>query len=181
MKFTPTLNFKENVAKFDQILKKFNQIHSLTNYKNLDLIVKDSLDGLQILEKIPKIAIDVGSGAGFPAIFLAMALGETTWHLFEPNVKKAAFLTYVKVNLTLKNVIIHQDKIQNAQKFRADLITSRALMKTKDLIEICAGFYDENSSFLLYKGTNYKEEISGFDAKIFSYGVRNYILISGIK
>lgn len=95
--------------------------------------------------------------------------------------KKAAFLTYAKLALNLKNVKIYRSKIQNSNKFRADLITSRALMKTKDLIKICKGFYDEKTEFLLYKGSSVFEEIDGLNAQIINENHRNYILIKGIK
>ncbi|MCI6989237.1 MAG: 16S rRNA (guanine(527)-N(7))-methyltransferase RsmG [Campylobacter sp.] len=166
---------------FEKILNEFNKIHSLTNYTNIKAVMKDSLEPLKYLNFTPKIAIDVGSGAGFPGIFLAIELNECEWSLFEPNPKKAAFLTYAKLALNLKNVKIYRSKIQNSNKFRADLITSRALMKTKDLIKICKGFYDEKTEFLLYKGSSVFEEIDGLNAQIINENHRNYILIKGIK
>ncbi|CZE47386.1 16S rRNA (guanine(527)-N(7))-methyltransferase RsmG [Campylobacter geochelonis] len=181
MKVLLPKNFDELVEKFNQNLKKFNQIHSLTNYKNIKPIVEDSIKGLEYVTRYPKVAIDVGSGAGFPAIFLAMILEHTSWHLFEPNPKKAAFLTYVKVNLALKNVTIHKEKIENGVKFKANLITSRALMSAEKLIEICSGYYDEKSEFLLYKGSNASLEVENLDARVYNDGVRNYVLIGGLN
>ena len=58
-------NFKQKTEKFGKILSKFNKIHSLTKYENLDLVMQDSLNGLKFITNSPKIAIDVGSGAGF--------------------------------------------------------------------------------------------------------------------
>ncbi|NLK66042.1 MAG: 16S rRNA (guanine(527)-N(7))-methyltransferase RsmG [Campylobacteraceae bacterium] len=174
----------EKIAKFSEILFKFNKIHNLTNYKDLKPVVDDSLLGLKYITNSPKVAIDVGSGAGFPAIFLAMYLSECEWHLFEPNLKKSSFLTYAKINLNLENVIIHSQKIEEAPKFRADLITSRALMKTRLLLEICNGFYDEKTLFVLYKGSDANEEIKEIVAKrkeIVKEKNRNFIVIEGAK
>lgn len=170
--------FDENVAKFGEILAKFNKIHSLTKYENLSQVVKDSILPLKFLDFSPKVAIDVGSGAGFPAIFLAMKMPFCQWHLFEPNPKKSSFLSYVKVELSLQNVLVHSQKIQNCAKFRADLITSRALMKSGDLIEICKGFYDKDSKFLLYKGSSVEAELGNLKAQIWQEQNRNYVLIS---
>lgn len=74
---------------FEKILNEFNKIHSLTNYTNIKAVMKDSLEPLKYLNFTPKIAIDVGSGAGFPGIFLAIELNECEWSLFEPNPKKS--------------------------------------------------------------------------------------------
>ena len=180
-------DFDAKCDKFEQCLRKFNAIHSLTNYNDLKEIIADSIKGIEFIPKYPKIALDIGSGAGFPAIFLAMILSHTKWHFYEPNAKKASFLTYAKVNLGLQNIQIHREKIENSAKFRADLITSRAVMKTQNLVEICDGFYDERTNFLFYKGSSVSDEIAETLSKfpnakfeIFNAGVRNYLLLSGI-
>lgn len=183
MNFQIDQNFQELLEKYDKNLKKFNQIHSLTKYENLNLIANDSIKALEFLDFYPKVAIDVGSGAGFPGIFLAIILKQCQWHLFEPNAKKASFLSYLKIDLGLKNVEIHRKKLQEDMPFIADLITSRALMKTKDLIKISKGFYDEKTSMLLYKGSSYESEIDRLDAKVFKGDDenRNYIIVRNLK
>ena len=167
--------FDEKVKAYAQIFAKFNKVHSLSNYKDISEQVLDSIKPLEIFDLSAKTAIDVGSGAGFPAIFLALAMPQTKWHLFEPIVKKSSFLSYVKIELGLQNLEVHSQKIELADKFTADLITSRALSKTKELIKICKGFYDENTKFLIYKGSSVMDEISGIDAQIYNEKNRNYI------
>ena len=90
MKIDLPRDFDAQTAKFSEILAKFNRVHSLTNYKNLNEQIADSIAPLEIFPQIldAKTAIDVGSGAGFPAIFLAMILRECEWYLFEPSPKK---------------------------------------------------------------------------------------------
>ena len=156
--------FDEKVKAYAQIFAKFNKVHSLSNYKDISEQVLDSIRPLEIFDLSAKTAIDVGSGAGFPAIFLALAMPRTKWHLFEPIAKKSSFLSYAKIEL--------------ADKFTADLITSRALSKTKELIKICEGFYDENTKFLIYKGSSVMDEISGIDAQIYNEKNRNYIFFN---
>lgn len=173
-------DFKEKIDNFSEILSSFNKIHNLTNYKNLDFVIKDSLDGLKFITNSPKIAIDIGSGAGFPAIFLALALKDCKWHLFEPNHKKSAFLTYVKINLKLENVIIHPKKIEDEVKFKADLITSRAVMKTYKILEISNGFYDKKTLFLLYKGSSVEDEVKNLkNYKLQKYENRVFLTFKG--
>lgn len=174
-------DFSQNVAKFSEILAKFNRVHSLTNYKNITEQVNDSIKPLEFIDLSGiRTAIDVGSGAGFPAVFLAMILKDCAWHLFEPNAKKSSFLSFVKASLDLENLVVHSQKIELGEKFHAELITSRALMKTPELIKICSGFYDEKTKFLLYKGSSVADELDGFDAKIYNDKNRNYILMEKI-
>lgn len=176
-------NFYEDCEKYKEILHKFNKIHNITALKNIDDAIEDSIKPLEFLQIYPQNAIDIGSGGGFPAIFLAMNLRHTSWHLFEPNAKKSAFLSYVKIALSLENVKIYSAKIQNCVKFRADFITSRALMKITDLLVISRGFYDEKTTFLFYKGSNVKNEISPNlqkNARILNDKNRNYVFMDGI-
>ncbi|HEC1758072.1 TPA: 16S rRNA (guanine(527)-N(7))-methyltransferase RsmG, partial [Campylobacter lari] len=184
-KYEEQLNFLQNFNKDDffkkiilykNLLKKFNAVHNLTHLENIDDNVIDSikiLDYCDLTDK--KKIVDIGSGAGFPAIFLACILQESEFFLFEPSAKKASFLRVVKTELNLKNINIIKEKIQNYQSFKADLITSRALMDIKPLVEISNGFYDENTLFLLYKGSEVYDELQGMkDYKIFNRGFRNY-------
>ena len=167
--------FDKKVKAYAQIFTKFNKVHSLSNYKDINEQVLDSIKPLEIFDLSAKTAIDVGSGAGFPAIFLALAMPQTKWHLFEPIAKKSSFLSYAKIELGLENLEIYSQKIELADKFTADLITSRALSKIKELIRICDGFYDEKTNFLIYKGSSVMDEISGIDAQIYNEKNRNYI------
>ena len=199
--------FWDFVSEYESNLTKFNQIHNLTNYKTLKSVALDSVEMLEFLAKFTnlnktlpnldltpnlsqispfdkfKTIVDVGSGAGFPAVFLSFILKDCEFHLFEPAIKKASFLSFIKLNLKLKNITIHSQKIENSPKFKANLITSRALMKTLNLIQICSGFYDENSIFALYKGQNAKDEIAQIKAtkQIYETKNRNYVFLKDIK
>ncbi|MEB2812236.1 16S rRNA (guanine(527)-N(7))-methyltransferase RsmG [Campylobacter upsaliensis] len=166
MKFLPDYDkklFEKRVEIYKNLLKKFNQIHNLTHFKNIDENIQDSIEILNFIDltKAQNI-IDIGSGAGFPAIFLSFLL-DSRFYLFEPNAKKAAFLRSVKVECELTNLHIIKEKVQNHKaEFKADFITSRALMKAKDLVQICQNLSDENTSFILYKGSEAKKEMQGF-------------------
>ena len=173
MKIDLPRDFDAQTAKFSEILAKFNRVHSLTNYKKLNEQIADSIAPLEIFPQIS------GAGAGFPAIFLAMILRECEWHLFEPSPKKSAFLSYVKAELNLTNVRVKSCKIEDGEPFAAQLITSRALMKTKDLLEICNGFLGAQTQILLYKGSSVQSELDGLKAQIYGRGNRNYVFIKG--
>ncbi len=203
--------FWEKVSKFEIILRRFNAVHSLTNYKNLRAVAEDSVAPFLTSQTSEsergnldfkfengktaeftlarEVIIDIGSGAGFPAIFIAFLLPECEIHLFEPAPKKSAFLAYAKSELGLKNVVVHAAKIEACEKFRADLITSRAVTRARDLVALCEWFYDENTTFLLYKGgeaSNEAAELAADNSNL-NYvikngaGERKYLYLKGLK
>ncbi|EAK5116463.1 16S rRNA (guanine(527)-N(7))-methyltransferase RsmG [Campylobacter upsaliensis] len=183
MKFLPHYDekiFLQRVEIYKNLLKKFNQIHNLTQLKNIDENIQDSIEILNFIDltKAQNIA-DIGSGAGFPAIFLSFLL-DSRFYLFEPNAKKSAFLRSVKVECELKNLHIIKEKVQNHKaEFKADFITSRALMKAKDLIQICRFLSDENTTFILYKGSEAQKEMQGFkDYQIYENKWRKYCVFT---
>ncbi|MBF7047724.1 16S rRNA (guanine(527)-N(7))-methyltransferase RsmG [Campylobacter volucris] len=167
------------IKQYKQILQKFNRIHNLTHFANIDENIIDSVKILDFYDlHFAKKIIDVGSGAGFPAVFLACILNESEFFLFEPNAKKASFLRVVKTELGLLNLNIIKEKLQNYPKFKVDLICSRALMDIIPLIGLCKGFYDENTTFLLYKGSQVYEELGQIkNYKIFNDNFRNYCIL----
>ena len=183
MKFLPDYDkklFEKRVEIYKNLLKKFNQIHNLTHFKNIDENIQDSIEILNFIDitKAQNI-IDIGSGAGFPAIFLSFLL-DSRFYLFEPNAKKSAFLRSVKVECELKNLTIFKEKVQNHKaQFKADFITSRALMKAKDLVQICQNLSDENTTFVLYKGSEAKKEMQDFkDYQIYENKWRKYCVFT---
>ncbi|EOC5005925.1 16S rRNA (guanine(527)-N(7))-methyltransferase RsmG [Campylobacter upsaliensis] len=183
MKFLPHYDekiFLRRVEIYKNLLKKFNQIHNLTQLKNIDENIQDSIEILNFIDltKAQNIA-DIGSGAGFPAIFLSFLL-DSRFYLFEPNAKKSAFLRSVKIECELKNLHIIKEKVQNHKaEFKADFITSKALMKAKDLIQICRFLSDENTTFILYKGSEAKKEMQDFkDYQIYENKWRKYCVFN---
>ena len=52
-------------------------------------------------------------------------------------------------------------------------------MKTKDLLQICNGFFDAQTQILLYKGSSVQSELEGLKAQIYGRGNRNYVFIKG--
>ncbi len=170
---------KAKLNAYESLFYSFGNVHNISHFKALE---KELVDSLKILDFKDlsgfKNAVDIGSGAGFPALFLALIL-KTNFTLFEPNAKKAAFLMLVKSELGLENVSVFKEKIERYElKFKAQLITSRALMSAPKLVRLCDGFFDENTLFLLYKGSKVYDELKGFAKyEIAEFDKRKYVLI----
>lgn len=173
--------FKEKLSLYERLFNDFVLVHNISHFKELE---KELIDSLKIIDfkdfSQDKIIIDIGSGAGFPALFLALVL-KANFYLFEPNSKKAAFLMLAKSKLELNNVFVIKEKIElYKDKFKANIITSRALMDINSLARLCAGFFDEKTTFLLYKGSGVYEELKNVkEYEIIEFNKRKYTLISG--
>lgn len=182
LKFLPHFNaniFEDKIRLYKALLCRFNAVHNLTNFKDIEANISDSVGILDFVDfSLAKKVVDVGSGAGFPAIFLALLL-KNEFYLFEPNPKKAAFLRMVKIECALENTHIIKEKVQNFKaSFKADIITSRALMKAWDLLQICSHLSDENTLFALYKGSEVKTELKNLEKyQIFHNKLRKYLII----
>ena len=176
-------DFKKRLEIYENLFQNYGKVHNISAFRQLENEIIDSLKILDFKDlSFAANAIDIGSGAGFPALFLALIL-KAKFTLFEPNAKKAAFLMLAKSELGLGNVCVVKSKIElHAPKFKANLITSRALMKIPHLITLCEGFFDESSLFLFYKGSSLQSELAGLENyELFEFGKRNYCLLSGAK
>jgi 16S rRNA (guanine527-N7)-methyltransferase len=163
---------------FTNELLKWNKTHKLTNYNKDEIFaqIEDSLYPLQYIKDV-KTAIDVGTGAGFPGLILAIAMPQTKWYLVEPLKKRFSFLNYIKMLLNLENVEIIPKRIELSNLEKVDLITSRAVMKTKDFLNLIKPYIKNNGTILLYKGSNVLDELDGINAKIINNKNRNYVFI----
>lgn len=163
---------------YASLLLQWNQTHNLTGAKNLDEIEKHIQDCLYPLEFISPFsyAIDIGSGAGFPAIPLAISLPHCHFSLTEPRIKRASFLKMLCIELELKNVSVYPSLIQKCHfPQKADLITSKAVASTPMLLELAKPFVANNVSYLFYKGSNLLNEGEEIKENEIFYSKRNQV------
>ncbi|MDR0762190.1 MAG: 16S rRNA (guanine(527)-N(7))-methyltransferase RsmG [Campylobacteraceae bacterium] len=176
--------FEQSAQSFAKTLLLYNKTHNITGAKNMADIqenIYDSIYPLQFLESNPKNAIDIGSGGGFPAVILALAVPSCHFTLYEPIAKKSAFLHLIKSELNISNMDVKTKRIEEDEPKSVDLITSRAVCDTGLLIKLSKGFYDKNTIMLLYKGQRAGEEILNLkNVQIFARQKRKYILIKGL-
>lgn len=80
------------------------------------------------------IITDMGSGAGFPGLVLAI-LCPAKFHLIESDQRKATFLRQIVRKLSLDHVTIHAERIDKIRPIDGDIVTARALADLDQLIE----------------------------------------------
>ncbi|RRS30828.1 MAG: 16S rRNA methyltransferase [Epsilonproteobacteria bacterium (ex Lamellibrachia satsuma)] len=172
---------------FALLLHEWNQIHNLTGAKNISAIydnIVDSLYPLTFIDK-PKTLLDVGTGAGFPGLVLAIALPQTKVVLAEPLKKRVSFLKYAAIDLELKNVKVEAKRVEEVEHTAFDLISSRAVTNTKLLLDLTKNISDKKTAYLFYKGSRVFDEIDEvqhqLDYDIVQKNQRNYLYIKNEK
>ncbi|MBD3795684.1 MAG: 16S rRNA (guanine(527)-N(7))-methyltransferase RsmG [Epsilonproteobacteria bacterium] len=173
----------DKLENFSNLLLEWNKTHNLTGAKDLKRVYDNILDSLLPYDFIdtPKRILDVGSGAGFPAIALAVIYPNTQVVLCEPRIKRVAFLRYVALMLNLKNVKVVASRVEKMKDKAFDLITSRAVTNTQMLLNLTSHLQNEQTKYLFYKGSGVMNELEDIDSlfsyKIFQKNNRNYLYI----
>ena len=108
--------------------------------------------------------LDLGSGAGFPAIPVKIVREDLNVTMIESIRKKVLFLKKVIELLELKDATVFQDrteKLQSRSEFieSFDFITAKAFGKLKQMIYAAYPFLKQNGILVAYKGSSYRSEI----------------------
>lgn len=159
---------KQIIEKFEQyakLLLEWNEKFNLTAIKNIDEIEEkhfiDSLYMDKYIELNNQRLLDVGSGAGFPGIPLAITHPNLEVTLLESNGKKVSFLKEVVKQLDLKNVTVIQGRSEELDKREYfDIVTARAVKELNILLEISFQLVKVNGHFIAYKSSAIDEEIN---------------------
>ena len=173
-------NFFYNIQKYKEHLFKWNKIHNLTGAKDentIDEFIYDAIFPISFLPKVKNL-LDIGTGAGFPGMILAIGLPDTQVTLVEPLTKRASFLQFVKADLGLDNVRVVKKRVQEMESEIFSIVTSRAVTDTNMLLKLSENFRDENSKLLFYKGERVYDEVSPeLKHKVIKTKNRHYLLI----
>ena len=127
----------------------------------VEAVDKHLLDSLAVLPHLKGLAVaDVGSGAGFPGLPLAIADPDRRFCLIESTGKKAGFLRQVVARLELPNVEVVAER---AEAFRPaapfDSVIARALGSLADFIRVAGHLAARDGRLLAMKGRVPEEEL----------------------
>lgn len=144
-------------------LKKWNRVYNLTAIdEDSEIIVKHFLDSLSVNRYIQNSGriLDVGTGAGFPGLILALFNPEKSFVLVDGVSKKISFLQEMIGKLNLKNVIAVHTKIEQynvAEQF--DIIISRAFADIKKMTKLTSHLIKDGGKFIAMKGPDVMSEL----------------------
>jgi 16S rRNA (guanine527-N7)-methyltransferase len=134
----------------------------------------------------PSSLIDLGSGAGFPGIPIAMLLPEIHVTLIESNQKKSTFLKEVVFALKLNNISVFYGRGEDYRQ-RADLVTMRAVERFEQAVPIAVDLVEQKGRIALMIGAlqaaaarNSAKEVE-WGAPVVSPGSHSRILLLGTK
>ena len=153
---------------YESLLREWNNKMNLVAPSTLpDIRKRHIMDSAQLAAHIPrdKTVIDLGSGAGFPAVVLAIFGYKVI--TIESIIKKCRFLEAVKSALSLTNFAIINDRVEAAIKTLAPntkthIFTARAFAP---LIRILDWTAFTKTPYILLKGENVKSEIATAQTK----------------
>ncbi len=159
------------LIRYLNLLIKWNKAYNLTAVRNpLEMVNRHLLDSLSIVPYIEgDRIIDVGSGPGLPGIPLAICYPERAVTTLDSNGKKTRFQQQVKTELSLENLTIVNDRVENCQFEPFDQVISRAFASIEDMIKWTHQLCKKEGVFLAMKGLYPEDELSalpdGFELK----------------
>ena len=159
---------KEQLYIYMNEILKWNEKINLTAIKEEnEFIVKHFIDSLTINKYLQKYQdiIDIGTGAGFPGIPLAIANKNKKFLLIDSVNKKLNVIKDINEKLKLNNVdIIHTraEDLANKESYREkyDVATTRAVSSIPTILEYMLPFLKIGGQAICMKGPNYEEELN---------------------
>ena len=154
---------------FYEMLVEKNKVMNLTAITEFDeVIVKHFADSLSIGKVMPngiQSVCDLGTGAGFPGIPMAIAYPDIQFTLIDSLNKRIKFLQEVVDALGLNNVTLIHARAEEAGRNKLyreqfDLVVSRAVANISTLSEYCLPLVKLKGYFISFKSGDIKEEIS---------------------
>ena len=163
-----TLEQTENFYKFMNLLLEWNEKINLTALTSQeDIILKHFVDSLTVLKyiKSKESIVDIGTGAGFPGIPIALMYKDNNITLVDSLNKRINFLEEVKRQMNIKNVVtIHtraEEFGQNKQyRENFDIAVSRAVANLSVLAEYLIPLVKLGGKIICMKGSSVLEEIN---------------------
>lgn len=155
----------ERLKSYAALLEKWQTRINLVGPATLPhLWQRHMLDSAQLIplasiSSKPRVWIDLGAGAGFPGLVIAIMTGDQV-HLCEANTKKCVFLREAVRVTGIKNVTIHNQRIEEIKPFDADVIVARAFAPLPRLLEYAAPFFGKDTIGLFLKGQYIDEELT---------------------
>jgi 16S rRNA (guanine527-N7)-methyltransferase len=157
---------QDKALAFLDLLEKWNQAYNLTAIKTRQaMITHHLLDSFALAPYLKGHRIlDVGSGAGFPGIPLALYFPNKVFTLLDSNGKKTRFLAQVKSALSITNIEIVQKRAENYQTAHCfDAIIFRAVKPIPEMLKKTQHLCCKDGQTLAMKGSYPTEELDSLD------------------
>lgn len=152
----------DRLAAYADLVRRWQPKINLIGPSTLDdLWRRHMLDSAQLQPLLPegvRTLVDLGSGAGFPGIVLAV-MGVPDVHLVESDTRKAAFLREA-ARVSGTTVTVHARRIDAVPEIAADVVTARALAPLAELLAWAHRFVGSKGVALFPKGQHAEDEVA---------------------
>jgi 16S rRNA (guanine527-N7)-methyltransferase len=159
----------EQFDAYYHILVEWNEKMNLTGITERDQVyIKHFYDSLSVafflpMESVRRLA-DIGSGAGFPGIPLAIAFPHVRLTIVDSLQKRIHFLQHLTNELGLVDVSCIHGRAEDVARMsehrdQYDVVTARAVARLAVLNEFCLPFVCEGGTFVAMKGSSGEEEL----------------------
>ncbi|MEG3088426.1 16S rRNA (guanine(527)-N(7))-methyltransferase RsmG [Sphingomonas sp. PB4P5] len=150
------------MALLDTLLRDEAAHQNLVSAATLEMMwarhIVDSAQLIPLAEGTPGVWTDIGSGAGFPGLVVAI-LRDDPMILIEPRKRRVDFLRSAAEALGLDNVTVEAAKSQNVDA-KATIISARAVASISALLEAARHIGTPATKWLLPKGLSAREEVA---------------------
>ena len=149
-------------------LRAENERQNLVSKGSLDDIwVRHFADSAQLVPHVPRGAwFDLGSGAGFPGLVLALLRPDETTVLVESRKRRIEWLQAMVQKLELKNCEIEGKRLELVESRKAAVISARAFAPLPKLLDLSARFSTARTYWVLPKGRSAAQEVQELPRKM---------------
>ena len=156
-----------SLKKYENLLINANKTLNLIGNSTIkDIWNRHFLDSVQVIDFIDKndnTLVDLGSGAGFPGLVLAIAVKDRKIplkiKLIEKSPKKAKFLRDLINNLHLDVEVINQNLLEDSKKLLEDVFVARAFKPLKIILQLIHNKAENWKKIFIFLGKTGKDEL----------------------
>ena len=169
---------RQRLSLYGELLAKWQKTINLVSPATLpDMGVRHFLDSAQLAPYLPTgpyTHYDIGSGAGFPGLVLAILRPDAAVTLIESDERKCAFLKTVSRETGVPVTVI-RGRVESTDLPPPDLVSARALAQLSELLALTRPWWSRapNLTLLFPKGAQAEHEVArGLES--FNFSVQNY-------
>ena len=157
---------------FAQLLADEGEMRGLVGPRELGkLWDRHILNSLAIVPDLPEKSdlVDIGSGAGFPGIVVAIVRPDLQVDLVETMARRCEWLEYVVDKLGLENVRVIRARAEEIERGRYSFVTARAVAPLKKLVPWALPLLRSGGELIALKGGRAEQEIDEASAMLRKY------------
>lgn len=179
----PSAGQVSQLCKYVEQLARWNKVYNLTAVRHVDdMLVQHMFDCLAIIKSLqerfpmPIHVLDVGSGAGLPALVIAVLNPEWQVTALDAVHKKIAFVQQQALALGVSNLKTIHGRVEGINEPTYELIISRAFSSLSDFVVLSQGALAQNGAWCAMKGKVPMDEINELEKRIDVFHVKQLVV-----